>query len=58
VAIMVASPVLSGGSMEGSRLRPFKWTWGKRLMTAVFFIELLILWAGLYALAWLLAPLF
>ena len=44
--------------MEGSRLRPFKWTWGKRLLAAALFIELLILWAGLYALAWLLAPFF
>jgi len=44
--------------MEGSRLRPFKWTCGRRLLVAAFFIELLILWAGLYALAWLLAPFF
>jgi len=31
-------------------------TWEERLLAAAFFIELLILWAGLYALAWILTP--
>jgi len=43
--------------MEESRLWPFKGgTRKERLLAVALFIELLILWAGLYALAWILSP--
>jgi hypothetical protein len=43
--------------MSEDWLRPFKdGTWKERLLAAAFFFELLIIWAGLYALAWILTP--